>query len=58
LAIVKVMASCGWQSERFRLNCQVNINNLFDKTYSFTANPSQAMPGAPITVQPAVRVEF
>ena len=46
------MASCGWQFERFRLN------NLFDKTYSFTANPSQAMPGAPITVQPAVRVEF
>jgi len=57
-AIVNVMASYGWQFERARLNLQLNINNLFDKTYFFTVNPSQALPGAPITVLPAVRVEF
>ena len=56
--IVNVMAGYTWQFERVRLNCQLNINNLLDKTYFFTVNPSQAMPGAPITVLPAIRVEF
>ena len=56
--IVNVMAGYVWQFEKVRLNCQLNINNLLDKTYFFTVNPSQAMPGAPITVLPAIRVEF
>lgn len=57
-AIVNVMASYGWQFEKVRLNTQLNINNLFDKTYFMTVNPSQAMPGAPFSVMPALRVEF
>jgi iron complex outermembrane receptor protein len=57
-AIVNVMASYGWQFEKVRLNVQLNINNLFDKTYFTSVNPSQATPGAPITVMPALRVEF
>ena len=57
-AIVNVMAGYVWQFERARLNFQLNINNLFDKTYVLSVNPGQAMPGVPITVLPAVRVEF
>ncbi len=57
-AIVNVMASYGWQFEKVRLNAQLNINNLFDKTYFTSVNPSQATPGPPITVMPALRVEF
>jgi len=56
--IVNVMASYAWQFERARLVGQLNINNLFDKKYFVSVNPSQAMPGAPITVLPLLRVEF
>jgi len=56
--IVNVMASYTWQFERARLVGQLNINNLFDKKYFVSVNPSQAMPGAPITVLPLLRVEF
>lgn len=57
-AIANVMASYTWQFEKLRLHTQLNINNLFNKTYFFTVNPSQALAGPPITVLPAVRVEF
>ena len=57
-AIVNFMAGYSWQFEKLKLTGQLNINNLFDKTYFTSVNPSQAMPGAPITVVPALRVEF
>jgi iron complex outermembrane recepter protein len=56
--IVNTMASYSWQFEKARLVAQLNINNLFDKRYFVSVNPSQAMPGAPITILPLVRVEF
>jgi len=56
--IVNVMASYTWRFEKARLVGQLNINNLFDKKYFLSVNPSQAMPGAPITVLPLVRLEF
>ena len=56
--IVNAMASYSWKFEKARLVGQLNINNLFDKKYFLSVNPSQAMPGAPITVLPLVRVEF
>lgn len=57
-AVVNLMTSYGWQFEKVRLNAQLNINNLFDKTYFTSVNPSQAMPGAPFSVMPALRLEF
>ena len=56
--IVNAMASYSWQFEKARLVGQLNINNLFDKKYFVSVNPSQAMPGAPITILPLVRLEF
>jgi len=56
--VVNMMASYSRQFEKFRFNAQLNINNLLDKTYFVSVNPSQAMPGSPIAVMPALRVEF
>ena len=56
--IVNAMASYTWQFERARQVGQLNINNLFDKKYFVSVNPSQAMPGAAITILPLVRLEF
>jgi outer membrane receptor protein involved in Fe transport len=53
-----MMASYTWQFEKARLVTQLNINNLFDKRYFVSVNPSQATPGAPITVVPLLRLEF
>ena len=57
-ATVNVMAGYTWKFERARLVAQLNINNLFDKKYFVSVNPSQALPGAPITVLPLLRLEF
>jgi iron complex outermembrane receptor protein len=57
-ATVNMMASYTWQFEKARLVTQLNINNLFDKRYFVSVNPSQATPGAPITVVPLLRLEF
>lgn len=57
-AVANLMAGYSWQFEKARLTAQLNINNLFNKTYFLSVNPSQAMPGAPTIVMPAVRVEF
>ena len=57
-ATVSVMASYTWQFERARLVGQLNINNLFDRKYFVSVNPSQALPGPPITALPLLRLEF
>jgi iron complex outermembrane receptor protein len=57
-AVVNMMAGYTWRFERVRLVAQLNINNLSDKTYFVSVNPSQALPGAPITVLPLLRLEF
>jgi len=54
----KMMASYSRQFEKAKLTAQLNINNLFDRRYFLSVNPSQAMPGAPITVLPQLRLEF
>ncbi|HXJ87552.1 MAG TPA: TonB-dependent receptor [Candidatus Binatia bacterium] len=43
---------------RTRIGAQVNINNLLDRTYFTTVNPSQAMPGAPFSIIPALQITF
>ncbi len=40
------------------ISAQINVNNLFNSRYFATVNPSQAMPGAPFTILPSVRVAF
>jgi iron complex outermembrane receptor protein len=40
------------------ISAQVNISNLFNEKFFSNVNPAQAMPGAPFTVLPAVRVHF
>jgi iron complex outermembrane receptor protein len=57
-AIVNAMTAYTWHWERATLSAQLSINNLLNHTYFSAVNPSQAMPGAPITVMPAIRVEF
>ena len=41
-----------------RIGAQVNINNLLNRTYFTTVNPSQAMPGAPFSIFPALQITF
>jgi iron complex outermembrane recepter protein len=57
-AITSLMASYNWQWEKLKISAQVNINNLFDQTYFSSVNPSQAAPGSPFNIMPALRVEF
>ncbi|MFN8009367.1 MAG: TonB-dependent receptor [Terriglobia bacterium] len=57
-AIVNVMAGYTWHLETFKVSAQLNIYNLFNRTYFTSVNPSQAFPGAPITVLPSLRLEF
>jgi iron complex outermembrane recepter protein len=57
-AIANAMAGYTWHFEKFRLVGQLNIDNLLDKTYFGNVNPSRALPGAPITLIPSLRVEF
>lgn len=37
---------------------QVNINNVLNKKYFSNVNPSQAMPGAPFSISPALQIKF
>jgi iron complex outermembrane recepter protein len=57
-ANVNAMAAYTWHWERASLSAQLNISNLLDGTYFSAVNPSQAMPGAPISVIPAIRLDF
>jgi len=57
-AIVNAMMAYTRHFERATLSAQLNINNLLDHTYFSAVNPSRAMPGAPTTMMPAIRVEF
>ncbi len=40
------------------ISAQINVNNLFNSRYFATVNPSQAMPGAPFTILPSLRIAF
>ena len=57
-AIVNAMTAYTWHWERTTLSAQLNINNLLNHRYFSAVNPSKAMPGAPIIVMPAIRVDF
>eukprot|EP01037_Dinobryon_pediforme_P014583 gene14583-14707_t len=41
-----------------KLRAQLNVNNLLDRRYFATVNPSQAMPGAPISAIASLRLQF
>ena len=52
------MTAYTWHWERTTLSAQLNINNLLNHRYFSAVNPSQAMPGAPMIMLPAIRVDF
>jgi len=56
--IVDAMAAYGWQAKRARVTLQVNANNLLNKGYFVAVTPSQALPGAPFSLMPALKVQF
>lgn len=57
-AIVNMMTAYSWQAKKARITAQVNVTNLLNKSYFATVNPSQALPGAPFSIMPALRVQF
>lgn len=57
-AVVNVMAGYEFTFNGRRMRAQLNINNLFDKRYFTAANPSQAMPGAPLSAIAALRLQL
>ena len=57
-AIMNAMVAYTWHWERATLSAQLNIDNLLNHRYFSAVNPGSAMPGAPITVMPAIRVNF
>ena len=57
-ATLNAMAAYTWKLEKVRLTAQINATNLLDKRYFAAVNPSQAMPGAPFSVIPSLRLEF
>lgn len=56
--IVNAMASYGWKIGKTKLTAQLNLNNLLDRTYYSSVNPSQAMPGEPFNVLGSLKLEF
>jgi len=56
--IVNLMTGYEHPVGRTRIGAQININNLLDRTYFTTVNPSQAMPGAPFSIIPALQITF
>lgn len=56
--ILNAMASYGWKIGKTKLTAQLNINNLFDRTYFSSVNPSQAMPGEPFNVLGSLKLDF
>jgi iron complex outermembrane receptor protein len=63
-ARVDAFAAYHWKIESSRLTAQININNLFDKTYFYGGEPSFAfprvniLPAEPITVLGSLRLEI
>jgi iron complex outermembrane receptor protein len=51
-------ASYGWHIGKTKMSAQLNVNNLLDKRYFSSVNPSQAQPGEPLNVLGSLRVEF
>jgi iron complex outermembrane receptor protein len=56
--IVNLMTGYEHALGRTRFGAQVNINNLLNRTYFTAVNPSQAMPGAPFSIIPALQITF
>lgn len=56
--IVNLMTAYTHQVKKAHLTAQVNITNLLNKSYFATVNPSQALPGAPFSIMPALRLQF
>lgn len=56
--IVNAMASYGWRLGATRMRAQLNVNNALDRRYFAAVNPSQALPGAPLSVIGSIRAEF
>jgi iron complex outermembrane receptor protein len=56
--IVNLMTGYEHALGRTRFGAQVNINNLLNRTYFTAVNPSQAMPGAPFSILPALQITF
>lgn len=57
-AIVNFMAGYEHAIGKVRIRGQINVNNLLNRRYFTNVNPNQALPGAPFTINPALRVEF
>lgn len=57
-AIFNAMASYGWKMWKTKFTAQLNVNNVFDRNYFSSVNPSQAMPGEPFNLMGSLRLEF
>jgi iron complex outermembrane receptor protein len=57
-AVTSVMSGYERAWGRARLSAQINIENLFNRRYFANVNPAQGMPGAPITILPALQARF
>lgn len=57
-AIVSLMTGYERALGKAHVSAQVNVNNLLNKKYFSNVNPSQAMPGAPFSILPALQVRF
>ena len=56
--IVNLMTGYAHDWGKTHISAQININNLLNKRYFSNVNPSQALPGAPFTILPEVKVSF
>ncbi|MGQ0592972.1 MAG: hypothetical protein ACT4QB_10060, partial [Gammaproteobacteria bacterium] len=58
-AIVNLLASYQWLLGPTKLTAQLNLDNLFDKTYFVGSNSGGAIQfGAPRTFLGSIRIEF
>lgn len=57
-AVTSLMSGYERAWGKARLSAQINIENLFNRRYFANVNPAQGMPGAPLSVLPAIQVRF
>lgn len=57
-AVTSLMSGYERAWGKARLSAQINIENLFNRRYFANVNPAQGMPGAPVTILPALQVRF
>ena len=57
-ALLNAMVGYDFVVDGRKLRAQLNLNHLLDRRYFATVNPSQAMPGAPLSAIASLRLQF